>query len=188
VAVVETDWAAVQEGIRAWIEVLSGLPTYYRNDNVPQHDAEAPAHMLLHIASIEEQGLKTTDYELTGSGLASFAVPRASRLVRMILEVDCQAGWNVPGTLAPTYLARTQLKAQIAELREELEEVDGAFNSAGPITTIDFEQDGWSLSQASSSWVLTFHDTWQDTDVTVETIESVEGEDGYFTHVTTSLP
>jgi hypothetical protein len=93
------------------------------------------------------------------------------------------AGWHVPGTLAAQYLSRAQARAQVQELTGDLtvaamDDHPIAFASAGPITTVDFSQDGWVISQATSIWVMTLRDTWQDTDVHVQTINTVVGEAG----------
>lgn len=190
-AVLRTDWAATKEAIRAWVETLSGVTAYYRDDSIPQHDFSEPI-ALLHVAAVEEFGVQTVEFErLEVSGVA-FAVPRASRLLRVSLDVSVRAGVQIPGQQAEEVLTYAQIRAQVEEVSSDLP-ATVALNSAGPITVVPYDQDGWGLSQATSTWILSVRDEWQDTDVRVETIGDIAGApDGpllaatAFTHVTVS--
>lgn len=189
-AVLRTDWAAIKEAVRLHVETLAECPAYFRDDNVPQHDHSQP-FALIAFTALEDRGVKTVNYErLVVSGLG-FAVPCVSRYVRATVDVSVRAMDQIPGQQAEEILSHAQLRAEIPELSALPTTV--AVNSCGPITAVPFEQDGFGWSQASSTWILSVRAEYQNTDVRVETVESVVGApDGplvsttHFAHVTLS--
>lgn len=169
-----TDWSTVQEDLRSWVADLSGLPTYWRDDGrVPQF-SDGAAHALLHIQSTEEIGGKNVFWD---SGPSDTVVPKSDRLLRLSLEVSVRAGWSEPGTLAAQSLSLAAAKAQLPALPGAAEDAATelpALSDAGPIVTVDYDSGNWVISQATATWTIYLRDIWQDTDVSVERIVTVD--------------
>lgn len=176
---IETDWAGIHEAIQAWFETLSSplanTHVYWRDDGLPQYAPGIDANILLHLASIEERGIKTYRYESTGDPGAKFSVPKVTRLLRVVLDVSVQSGWQTPSSLALAIMLQLRTRAALSELHTDLEDYPIAYSNAGPVISVPFESDGYQLSQATSEWILFLHDVYQNSDVSVETIENVYG-------------
>lgn len=179
-AEVKTDWGAIQAAILAWFEDLAanetGVDVYWRDDAIQQYAPGIVAQVLLHLSAIEVRGVKNVLYESTGADGSKLSVPKSTQLLRVTLDVSVQAGTQVPGTLAQTLLQNMCVRSEIAELRADLDALPVALSTIGPITDVEFEQDGVRLTQATSEWVLYVHDVYQDDTISVETIENVYGE------------
>ena len=187
-AVLRVVWPTVREAIRLWIEHVSGLDTYWRDGNV-HHLPANTARMLLAMPTIEDLGLRTHGWGSTGAVGSKSNVPYVDRQQRIPLDVSCQASWHeeqsgLSSDWAQDQLSYAQQRAELLQLSEDPAAPNGAvsldavcvgFAQAGPIAQIEVFQDNWLLSQATSTWVLYLRNTYQDTDISVESIETVVG-------------
>jgi hypothetical protein len=174
VPTLQTDWTATRAAIITWIGELSGLPTYWRDDGNPHVDPSDPAHILLHISTLDQRGANPVLYdESTGDTGAKYVVPKVVRLVDVTLDVSLIAGWQVPGSTSTDLLSAICMRAELAEVSDALDDTAIALNRVNPIATVDFmSHDGYQLSQATSQWGMCLHDVYQSTDVAVEAIET----------------
>ena len=169
----QTDWTATRAAIVAWIEDLSDLPVYWRDDGNPHVDPSDPAHILLHIATLDQRGVMPVLYdETTGASGAKFVVPKVVRIVDVTLDVSLIAGYSVPGSMATDLLSAVCMRAELAEASAALDATAIGLNRINPISTVDFTVDGLIISQATSQWGMCLHDVYQSTDAVVEVIET----------------
>ena len=169
----QTDWAAVQTALISWIETATGRSAQWRDDR--QYVGDPNPHFLLHIQNIAERGIQHLDYEY--DSVNDVVVPRISRLIDVLVEVSCIANNQAAGFLAQQELEKLKVRARMPANQEILEDAGLALMTNTDVGSIPFQHQGRALSQATTTFLFSLHDIFQDSEITDDYIEAVNPDD-----------
>jgi hypothetical protein len=175
--VTRPDWAGAQQAMLDFVasSVPPDVTVHWRDDSVPHANPRAVADVLLNIESIEPQGTQVARYGgPTGDPGATLIVPYIQQISRVVLSLTCEAGEHVPGVLAEQVLAELEMRTDLPGVRDSLDDQCLSLASTGIINTANITTDRWTISAATTEWVWYVSTIYQDTDVTVEVVESVD--------------
>lgn len=172
-AIVETDWAELQQAWIKWVEDTTGRCAVWRDDR--QYAMGPEPYFLLHLQNIAYTGLPSTTYQY--DSVRDVVVPRQSQMVSLLLEISCISNDQCPGFLAQQELARLKIRSRHPVYYSVLEDVCLSLNDYRDIASVPFEHQGRELSQATAEFTFSYQDVYQDSSLTDSYIANVNDTD-----------
>jgi hypothetical protein len=176
VAVVETDWSALQAGMIAWVQGCTGRNAYWRDDR--QFVGEPDPHFLLHLQNIEEQGTPgiVFDEGVDPTTSEPILVPRQQGMLVLTVEIACRSNDQAPGTLAQQEMQKLRSRYAIPGKSQPLDDAGVSFMTSRPVGSVDFEHLGRTLSQANAEFVFSMIYVYRDSEDRADWFESVNSD------------